>query len=338
VIRRLLAQDLKAHGVVMAGAESANTIRVTLSESNVGRLWVAEIGEGNATQVAMVQADIASLSRPSQIGQDPILLRKVAYLSHFSFSRGLPFVSDDAVLATIDPFFPIALYPDKLEFFVFSEGLGLQEDSSIAIRQDRSLPRDPRGLLILSADKNSFSAFLPGMACAGSRADQSAPAKHAADTWKFDCHASDEPWPIVVDATGAAQLKAFYNSARDYFTGVVSPSVGVDLPPFYEAALVPRSVGSGALLIGGIDGRVQLAENGALKVVTGTRDWGSDFAVLHSGCGAGVQVIASSSGEATNDSLRAYELPALEAVTASAPLAMGGTVTALWTAPGGTRW
>jgi hypothetical protein len=131
------------------------------------------------------------------------------------------------------------------------------------------------------------------------------------------------------------QLKAFYNSARDYFTGVVSPSVGVDLPPFYAAALLPRSAGNGALLIGGIDGRVQLAENGALKVVTGTRDWGSDFAVLHSGCGAGVQVIASSSGEAANDSLRAYELPALEAVPASAPLAMDGTVTALWTAPDG---
>ena len=334
-IRRLLTQDLKAHGVAMASAESANTIRVTLSESNIGKLWVAEIGEGNVTQVAMVQADIASLSHPGQIEQDPILLRKVAYLSHFSFSRGLPFVSDDPVLATIDPFLPIALYLDKLEFFVFSEGLGLQEDSSIAIRQDRSLPRDPRGLLILSADKNSFSVFLPGTACAGSRADQSAPAKHAADAWKCDCHASDDPWPIAVDASGTPQLKAFYNSARDYFTGVVSPSVGVDLPPFYAAALLPRSAGNGALLIGGIDGRVQLAQNGALKVVTGTRDWGSDFAVLHSGCGAGVQVIASSSGEAANDSLRAYELPALEAVPASAPLAMDGTVTALWTAPDG---
>ena len=78
-----------------------------------------------------------------------------------------------------------------------------------------------------------------------------------------------------------------------------------------------------------------MAENGALKVVTGTRDWGSDFAVLHSGCGAGVQVIASSSGEVANDSLRAYELPALEAAPASAPLAIDGTVTALWTAPDG---
>jgi hypothetical protein len=111
--------------------------------------------------------------------------------------------------------------------------------------------------------------------------------------------------------------------------------VGVDLPPFYAAASFPRSTGSGALLIGGIDGRVQLAENGALKLISGTRDWGSDFAVLHSGCGAGVQVIASSSGEAANDSLRAYELPALEAVPASSPLVMDGTVTALWAAPDG---
>ena len=54
VIRRLLVEDLKAHGVVMAGAESANTIRVTLSESARERLWVAEVGEGNQTQVAMV--------------------------------------------------------------------------------------------------------------------------------------------------------------------------------------------------------------------------------------------------------------------------------------------
>ena len=76
-------------------------------------------------------------------------------------------------------------------------------------------------------------------------------------------------------------------------------------------------------------------ENGALKPIAGTRDWGSDFAVLHSGCGAGTQIIASGSGEAASDSLRAYELPALEAVPASAPLAMDGTVTALWPAPDG---
>ena len=37
-IRKLLEQDLKAHGVQASGADSANTIRVTLSESASERL------------------------------------------------------------------------------------------------------------------------------------------------------------------------------------------------------------------------------------------------------------------------------------------------------------
>ena len=97
--------------------------------------------------------------------------------------------------------------------------------------------------------------------------------------------------------------------------------------------MIPRAAGNAALLLDGIDGKVQLAEHGALEAVAGTRDWGSDLGVLRSGCGTGAQIVASSSGEAASDSLRAYEMPALEAVPASAPLAMNGTVTAVWPAP-----
>ena len=46
-IRRLLEQDLKVHGVTTSEAESANLLRVTLSENLRERLWVAEIVEGN---------------------------------------------------------------------------------------------------------------------------------------------------------------------------------------------------------------------------------------------------------------------------------------------------
>jgi hypothetical protein len=72
-----------------------------------------------------------------------------------------------------------------------------------------------------------------------------------------------------------------------------------------------------------------------LKAIAGTRDWGSDFAAFRSGCSTGTQVIASGSGEAFADSLRAYEIPAQEAIPASAPMNMDGTVTALGTAPDG---
>ena len=51
---------MKTHGVVASGAESANTIRVTLSENARERLWVAEVAEGNETRVAMVHVDTPS--------------------------------------------------------------------------------------------------------------------------------------------------------------------------------------------------------------------------------------------------------------------------------------
>ena len=168
--------------------------------------------------------------------------------------------------------------------------------------------------------------------------------------WTVRCREGDDPWQLSVPsslptAAGTQRenievtpLKAFYNSTRNYFTGVLAPSLGVELPPFYSAAIVPRPAGSGslaALLVNGIDGKVQLTEAGVVKQVSGARDWGSDVAVVSSGCGAGTQVVASGSGEAIADSVRAYELPAQEAIPVSAPLAMEGSVTALWTAPDG---
>jgi hypothetical protein len=109
----------------------------------------------------------------------------------------------------------------------------------------------------------------------------------------------------------------------------------VDPPAFYAAAWIPRAASGAALIVGGIDGKVLMIENGTLKPIAGTRDWGSDFAVIHSGCGTGAQIIASSSGEAAVDSLRAYELPALEALPVSAPLDVRGTIMALWPASDG---
>jgi hypothetical protein len=333
-IRRLLAQDLKAHGVVMAGAESANTIRVTLSESATGRILVAEVGEGNQTLVAMV--DLGPIVTQTATTQERMELHKEIDLSAGALANGSAAFSDDPVMALMEAgarFF--VLRKDSVMVFAQNRGNGRAVEASLALDLKRPMPRDPRGVLIAAADGNGFMAFTPGTECSGAFSSPAETAAPPQNGWTVNCHASDDPWPIAVDASGTPQFKAFYSSARNYFTGVVSPSVGVDLPPFYEVALIPRSAGNAALLIGGIDGKVQLVENGALKVVTGTRDWGSDFAALHSGCGAGVQVIASSSGEAASDSLRAYELPALDALPASAPLAMDGTVTALWSAPDG---
>jgi hypothetical protein len=238
----------------------------------------------------------------------------------------------------------VLVEPEEIVIFVQTPD-GWHEQKRVGIGQTRALSRDLRAVIYLSPDSAGFSAFTAGSTCTGSyRSAQ-------AETWTIHCHESDDPWtivqPPVLQTVSAGQstetqmnvsvtpFKAFYNAARNYFTGVVNFGPGVDLPPFYSAAQIVRSAASAPLLIGGIDGKVQLLNDGALKGVSGTRDWGSDFAALRTACGSGAQVVASGSGEASNDSLRGYELPAQEAIPASAPLAMDGAVTALASSPDG---
>jgi hypothetical protein len=325
-IRRLLEQDLKTRGVSISGAESASAVRVTLSESARQRLWVAEIVEGDETQVAMVNV---TPDKPKQtVDAGGLLLRKELVIT-----------AGEPVLAALEMANSlVVLEPEQIVIYARAAN-GWQEQKTVNTGQSTSLARDPRGDLVESPDGEGFEAWLAGAHCTGNDS-----AANPSSGWTVDCSPSDDPWTIVPrvlaqagtpapDENGPPVFKAFYNAARNYFTGILSPSLDVDLPPFYSAVLIPRAAGNGALLIDGIDGKVQLVENGALTPVAGTRDWGSDLGALHSGCGAGVQIVASGSGEAASDSLRAYELPALEAVPVSAPLAMSGSVTAIWPAP-----
>lgn len=333
-IRAQLEADLKAHGVSISGAESASSVRVTLSESATKRLWVAEITEGNQVQVVMVDLGPVQEARASSSGG--ILLRKQMILA----TQEPPL----ALLETPGGF--LVLEPEQVVFYTRAAD-GLKAAKQVSLRLRSPLARDPRGVLRLSGSGQEFEAWLAGSHCTG----PTSPAEQETD-WPVRCSSSDDPWPILSSAavspalttgmnipvaasTQSVSVKAFYNSARNYFTGVVTPSAGFDVPPFYSAAQLWRPGSGLALLIGGIDGQVRLVENNLLHAVSGTRDWGSDFAVFQSGCGGGEQIIASGSGEAIHDSLRAYELPAFEAIPASAPLSLDGSVTALWASPDG---
>ena len=317
VIRKLLDQDLKARGVIAAGVESANLIRVTLSEDARERLWVAEIVQGNETQVTMIKLMPGAIVQSSAPGG--VVLRSEKVLT-----------ADEPVVGLIESRqgFLVAIEPEQLVIYTGGAN-GRWPAEFVALPNLRQVARDSRGIAL--AANGNYQAWLPGELCSWSDLQSDVPMVDP------KCNASDDPWPIAQAGTvaGAITFAAFYNANRNYFTGVTTPSFGIDLPPFYSAAIIPRIVGGAGLLLGGVDGKVHMVDNGTLKDVGGARDWGSDFAALQSGCGAGTQVIASGSGEALNDSLRAYELPALEAVPAGAPLPMSGSVTAIWSATDG---
>lgn len=321
-IRKLIERDLKAHGVTVAEEESANAIRVTLSENVRERLWVAEIVEGNVTEVAMVEVAANAQKHATTVGGVTLRLQTILashepVLSALETANGL-----------------IVLEPKQIVLYTRgANGWSVQARESIALRPP--FTRDPRGMLIPDATGDGFEAWMPGTECTG--AGTGGP---PLNEWAVNCRASDDPWPITpIGGTATTEnirvtpVRAFYNASRDYFTGVLAPNTIADLSPFYSFSELPRAAETVAWLVNGVDGKFETIENGAPHPVAGTRDWGSDFAAIDSGCGAGTQVVASSSGAAAMDSLRAYEIPALEAIPASNPLEVSGSVTALWSAP-----
>ena len=330
-IRRLLDQDLKAHGVVTASQESANAIRITLSENMRERLWVAEILEGNETRVIFVPAGVPIAPAHATAGA-VVLNRKTLWRSSDQRQPNQSWTGEQ-VLSAVESSGSLHLLTDRRMVSYVSADSALREQWSLALGAHRPLPRDPQGVMTISDDGRTVTAYAPGVECertvvaAADLISSGDSGNHAGQ-----CRSSDDPWPV---ANGALHAKAFHSANHNFFTGVMTPSPGVELPAFYSAALLPRALGGSALLINGIDGTVEIVENGVMKTVAGARDWGSDFAVLQTGCGAGTQIVASNSGEGEADSLRAYELPAQEALGTSAALGMNGSVMALSASPDG---
>ncbi len=339
LIRKDLEADLRAHGVTANSAPNETVIRVTLSESAHGFTWVAEIIRGDDTQVAVV--NIPPVRPSSILPRAEMILRRVALFESKEPVLGGYESETDLVLLT-----PGAIKHEALG------DMGWIEKQSIPIPGRSQLSRDPRGVLTVTSRKSyldEFEAWLPGVHCTGSLESH--------ENLKVDCHASDDPWPLAgisqtpppatssapntptspatpaQAALAAPTLRAFFNNTRNYFTGIVSPGLGVDLPPFYSAAIVPWKTPN-ALVIGTIDGKVMLSDAGKLITFNGTDDWGSEFAAIRYECGAGL-VIASGAGNSNTDSLRAYEMIGSSAQPRSAPLTIDGTVTAVWTEPDG---
>jgi hypothetical protein len=329
-IRKSLEDALRSHGVTAGSADSANSVRVTLSENSREQLWVAEMIEGNKTRVAMVELG-------------PAEAEAVKSSAGMSLRRQELISMDEQVLAALEiPAGVLVLEPEQVVLFAKAGNIW-KEQQHARLNISHPTGRDPRGALLVSANGVSFDAWLPGSHCSGSIA--STPERVALNT---RCSDSDDPWaltqpplPLVAPASlsdsanvTVEPIRAFYNAARNAFTGVLVPGAPADLPPFFSLAMIPRINGMG-ILVDAIDGKVQLAENGALRTLAGTRDWGSDLATLNSGCGVGAQVVVSGSGDAPHDSLRAYEVPALEALPVSESLELEGSVMTLSTASDG---
>ena len=153
-IRNLLAEDLKARGIAVAGTESANSIRVTLSENSRERVWVAEVEEGNETHVSVVEA--GPLTMEAAKNPSALVLRRETLVT-----------SDEPVLSAVDvPAGLLLLDLDQVLLYSRLSGVWQQQQHA-SLTMTRPAGRDPRGALLASADGSSFDAWLADLHCNG---------------------------------------------------------------------------------------------------------------------------------------------------------------------------
>jgi hypothetical protein len=313
-IRRGLTAALADSGVrVFEPDQAAARVRVTLSESLQDYAWVAEIQQGaNDASIAIV-----ATPRPDS----PINVQSPLPLTlHATQLVSQPEPILDAAILEGNPRRMLVLGENALTVYEFKDGHWIP-GQSLAINHDRLLPRDPRGRIILRKD-HLFDAYLPGLICRSTNASPLA----------VTCSRSDDPWPLQTEEFG---VSAFFAPARNFFTGTLVPGIGQQksAPAFYSSVALPRAKYA-LWIFAGTDGQLHLLD-GINHQLAGNVHWGSDLAAVHAACRPDWQVLATSAGNGTQDSVQAFEFSDREPMAVSQSLQLNGTVTALWTARAG---
>jgi hypothetical protein len=333
VIGNGLRAALEALGLRFVKPEqAAASVAITLSENPRSYVWVAQIhqaaGEAAVVMVSAPRAEGPTVPRDSV----PLSLRKIPLWAQEER------ILDVAVLEENVAPTRIAVLDEENISLYRSQGGKWQQEQTLALTHSRPWPRDLRGRLIAAKD-HLFDVYLPGVLC---RSTTNLPLS-------LSCHESDDPWPLVVGAwSGApvanfpgfgasattplaiAQMSAFFAPTRNFFTGALAPGVGkfTTIAKFYSAAPLPRDKYV-LWLFASTDGQVHMVDG--FTDLTPKLGWGADLASVRTSCGAGWQVLATSSTGQTEDSIRAYEFPDRDPVPVSAGVDFAGEVTALWT-------
>ena len=177
-IRLTLAAHLASLGFkTTSRAPEDLQIQLTLSESEAGYVWVAEIQRGDDHEVVMVSADRDAIQKPNAM-EPPLALqrrsiwRQDARILDFVF---VPYAGADAVLMFV------VLEPNRVVFYEQRNG-GWGLSRAVAIPRSHPVPRDVRGQIDVLAGKAQLSdAECTGqfenpetITCAGTKATQDA--------------------------------------------------------------------------------------------------------------------------------------------------------------------
>jgi hypothetical protein len=314
VIQNGLRSALKSAGVQpgSTGQATAN-VSISLSENLSSYVWVARIKPSVGDSSVLIVSVPRSAGTLASHDSVPLTLRKTSL-----WQQSHPFL-DVLVLEESSAPTRIAVLEPERVWLYRSQGGKWQQEQGMEIAHTNPWPRDLRGRLV-AANDHLLDVYLPGVLCRS----------QGAGVPVLSCHEAAEAWPLVNRSPNPAlALQGTYETGRNYFSGAVS-AIGnlVTVPPFYSAAVVVRERSS-VWLFAGVDRQVHIVDG--LDDRSLAVNWGSDISSVRTPCGAGSQILATSSGDGNSDSIRAYEVPDRDPIAVSQAVDMSDTISALWT-------
>jgi len=293
----------RSSGIRLVKAEQALAeVQITFSEDWQGYVWVANVKQGSSNQSV-----IRKIARPQRVS--------ALHAPTLTVHKTTIWQQDDRILDFfLDKQNLVVLEPGQLSLYVNDSGQW-RPRQTLGVSHQHEWPRDLRGRLQINGGQ--VNVFLPGTRCSGNLSPPS-----------LDCRTSDDPWPV-----DQGPLVAFFSPRRNFFTGLLAgQTAGASVPPFFSGATWQNG-DVRVWLFAGIDGRARLFQNDLAAPPATLNDWGGILAAVRSGCGSGWQVLASAPTDSTHpDSIQAVEVVGREALPASSPVDLSGSVEALWTA------
>jgi len=330
VVQNGLRIALDQAGVRFVGAEqAAASVSITLSENVTSYVWVAEIHQ-SAAESAVAVVSVPRTGRIAAVRDSmPLSLLKTSLWTQNSRILDVAILEENGTPTRI-----AVLSGENISFYRWMAGKW-QPEQVFGITQAKPWPLDLRGRLVLTKDR-FIDAYLPGVICHSAV---------AGGTLTVNCREQDDPWPLVpagMNSNGfsggsspnIALTAGFFASTRNFFTGVVTPTIGKfnTIPKFYSAAFIPRDRYT-LWLFAAADGQIHVVDG--MSEQASMLDWGSDIASIKTPCGAGWQVLATAARNQSGSLVRAYEVPDRDPVAVSAAVEFSGDITALWTEPRG---
>jgi hypothetical protein len=313
--------ELIAGGIHLATADEADVIvRVSLSESQEARIWIAQYLKGSGAAPLFLSFAKLPGGTPNEDSafvriQSTLILRQIEPILDFAVVKRDGETPTEILILGVET------------VFLYDRAKGQWNlTKMLQIPHKLPIPRDPRGQIWFRKDNEEFSVGVPGSMCEGKlKPSVSLKCEPNAIRWSFPTGNNNFILEQLEQGRNFFKPHDLLKTTDSTFLGDFSSE-----DRFFFSATDWQKNGGEPAIHSRPDGRIWLVSPG-LRPVELRVNWGSDLVATENGCGNASLVLTTGATDYTSpDYLRAFQIKGESAIAVSSKIEFSGPITALW--------